>query len=211
MVDRFDSRSQNLFSPYATLSFAGYTASASENHAARPPGRASRISNRRLVMWKLVQPVFLAFVGLSLAAACACGDEQKISLDDVPTAVKDAVKKKFPDAKLEKAEKEVENGQTTFEILVKDNDKKITVSLKDDGTIVEIEKEIDAKDLPEAVGSAVKAKYPSGIVKKAEEVTKDEKITYEVILAQEGKKLREIALDKSGKITEDEETDGEDD
>jgi hypothetical protein len=162
-------------------------------------------------MWKRIQPVVVAFVALSFVTPRVRGDEQKISLDEVPTAVKDAVKKKFPSAKLEQAEKEVENGKTTFELVIKDEGKKITVSLKDDGTIVEIEKEIDAKDLPEAVGSAVKAKYPSGTIKKAEEVTKDEKVTYEVILAQEGKKLREIALDKSGKITEDEETDGEDD
>ena len=57
----------------------------------------------------------------------------------------------------------------------------------------------------------MKSKYPSGTVKKAEEVTVDEKVTYEVIVAQEGKKNREIALDKTGKITEDEETEGEDD
>ena len=148
---------------------------------------------------------------LSLFVMSVHADETKVPLDQVPAAVKDAVKKKFPDAKMEEAEKEVKDGKTTFELLIKEDSKKITVSLKEDGTILEIEKEIAAKDLPEAVASAVKSKYPSGTVKKAEEVTVDEKVTFEVIVSQEGKKNREIALDKAGKITEDEETEGEDD
>jgi biopolymer transport protein ExbD len=158
-----------------------------------------------------VRTGFVTLVGLTLFSMSAHADETKIPLDQVPAAVKDAVKKKFPDAKMEEAEKEVKDGKTTFELLIKEDGKKITVSLKEDGTILEIEKEISAKDLPEAVASAVKSKYPSGTVKKAEEVTVDEKVTYEVIVAQEGKKNREIALDKAGKITEDEETEGDDD
>jgi hypothetical protein len=150
-------------------------------------------------------------MGLSIFGMSAHADETKIPIDQVPSAVKDAVKKKFPSAKLEQAEKEVANGKTTYELTIKDDGKTITVSLKEDGTILEIEKEIAAGDLPEAVANAVKSKYPSGTVKKAEEVTKDEKVTYEVIIAQEGKKLRELALDKMGKITDDEETEGEDD
>jgi hypothetical protein len=149
--------------------------------------------------------------GLSFFVVSAHADETKVPLDQVPAAVKEAVKKKFPDAKMEEAQKEVKDGKTTFELLIKEDSKKITVSLKEDGTILEIEKEIAAKDLPEAVASAVKSKYPTGTVKKAEEVTVDETVTYEVIVAQKGKKNREIALDKTGKITEDEETEGEDD
>jgi peptidyl-tRNA hydrolase len=151
------------------------------------------------------------FFGLSLFLVSVHADETKVPLDQVPAAVKDAVKKKFPDAKMEEAEKEVKDGKTTFELVIKEESKKITVSLKEDGTILEIEKEIAAKDLPEAVASALKSKYPSGTVKKAEEVTVGEKVAYEVIVAQEGKKNREIALDKTGKITEDKETEGEDD
>ena len=162
-------------------------------------------------MRKRILSHVVSFVAVSLITMSARADEKKIPLDQVPAAVKDAVKKKFPSAKIEQAVKEVENEKTTFELSIKDDDKKITVSLKEDGTILEIEKELAAKDLPEAVGSAVKAKYPSGTVKKAEEVTVDEKVTFEVIVSQDGKKNREIALDKTGKITEDDETEGEDD
>ena len=57
----------------------------------------------------------VAFFGLSFFVLSAQADETKIPLDQVPAVVKDAVKKKFPDAKMEEAEKEVKDGKTTFE------------------------------------------------------------------------------------------------
>ena len=87
----------------------------------------------------------------------------------------------------------------------------VTVSLKPDGTILEIEKEIAVKDLPAAVAGAIKAKYPASTIKKAEEVTEGEKVTFEVIVIREGTKPRELTLDKTGKILEDENAEEEDD
>jgi hypothetical protein len=135
----------------------------------------------------------------------ARADEEKVPLDKVPAAVTNAVKKKFPSAKIEEATKEVEDGKTTYEIGIEQDEHDITVSLKEDGTILEIEKEIAVKDLPSAVTGAIAAKYPRGTLKKAEEVTKGEKVTYEVIVVPESKKAREVVLDRAGKILEDDE------
>jgi hypothetical protein len=57
----------------------------------------------------------------------------------------------------------------------------------------------------------VKDKYPQGTFKKVEEVTVGEKVTFEIVVAQEGKKPREVVLDRSGKIVEDEEKKAGDD
>ena len=143
-------------------------------------------------------------VGL-VPASPARRDEVKVSLDKVPAAVMNAVKRKFPMAKIEGAEKNVEDGKTTFEIGIEQDDRDITVSLKEDGTILEIEKEIAVKDLPTAVKSAIAAKYPRATLKKAEEVTEGDKVTYEVIVVPESKKAREVAFDRAGKLLEDEE------
>jgi len=151
-----------------------------------------------------------AWVGISLFVMTARADETKIPLDQVPAAVKEAVQKKFLKAKMEEAEKEVKDGKTTYEIGIEEDDHDITVSLKEDGTILEIEKEIAVKDLPAEAAAAVKAKYPSGTIKKAEEVTVGEKVTYEILVTQEGKKPRELALDKAGKVLEDEEAEEKD-
>jgi len=148
----------------------------------------------------------LGLVGLATAGG-ARADEEKIALDKVPTAVMNAVKKKFPAAKIEEAAKEVEDGKTTYEISIELNDRDITVSLKDDGTILEIEKEIAVKDLPSAVTGAIAAKCPGATLKNAEEVTEGEKVTYEVVVVPASKKARAVALDRAGKILEDDEAD----
>lgn len=146
----------------------------------------------------------LALCGvLALGIAAARADEEKIPLDKVPAAVMKAVKDKFPKATVKEAEKETEDGKTTYEIGLEENGKGIDVSLKEDGTILEIEKEIDAKDLPKPVADAVKGKYPGGAIKKAEEVSKDGKTLYEVVVTV-GDKARELLLDPAGKILEDE-------
>jgi uncharacterized membrane protein YkoI len=156
----------------------------------------------RFGMWTL------ALFGLSALVVAARADEEKVPLDKVPAAVLKAVKGKFPGAEIKQAEKEVEEGKTIYEIGLKEDGRNIDVSATEDGTIVEIEKEVAAKDLPRAVADAVKAKYPKGTIKKAEEVAKGEKTTYEVIVA-EGSKSREVVLDRAGKILEDEESDGD--
>src|SRR5260370_38926297 len=87
-------------------------------------------------------------MGLFALVVASRADEEKVPLDKVPKAVMNAVKLKFPKAKIEEASKEVENGKTIYEIGIEQDDHDITVSLKDDGTIVEIEKESAEKDLP---------------------------------------------------------------
>ena len=79
---------------------------------------------------------------------------------------------------------------------------------KEDGTILEIEKEIPVADLPKPVADALKAKYPKAKVAKAEEITKGKKKSFEVHL-KDGDKSLEAVLDPSGKILKEEE--GEED
>ena len=146
----------------------------------------------------------LAIYGvLSLVVAVRAGEE--IPLDKVPAAVMKAVKDEFPDAEVQSAEKEVANGKSTFEITLEEDDRDITMSLKEDGTILEIEKEVAVKDLPAAVRLALRAKYPDGAFEEAEEVTNDDGVVYEVVVTLGEKAARKVAVDRAGKITEDEE------
>ena len=141
----------------------------------------------------------LVVFAVSSVALVARADEEKIALDKVPAAVRKAVKDKFPKAEIKEATKEVEDGKTTFEIGLKHNGHAIDVLLKEDGTILEVEKEIAVADLPRAVADAVKAKYPKGETKKAEEVVKGETTSYEIVVVDNGKN-RELAVSADGKI-----------
>ena len=146
----------------------------------------------------------VAIVCFSGLASVARADEEKIPLDKVPAKVMKSVKDKFPKAMITGAAKEVEDGKTTYEVSLKNGEFGIDVSLKEDGTILEIEKAIPVKDLPKAVADALKAKYPKGTIKTAEELTSGATISYEVVVELEGKKPFEVVLDPTGKILKDE-------
>ena len=158
----------------------------------------------------------VVLASLLALAPSARADEVKVPLKDVPKAILDAVKAEFPRGELKGAEKETEDGKTTFEVSLKDGGHAVDVSLKDDGTILEVEKEVAAGDLPAAVAAALKAKYPAATIKKAEEIVKHEAgkkaRSYEAIMAT-GKETRvEVKLSTEGKVlaeakVEDEEDD----
>jgi uncharacterized membrane protein YkoI len=154
--------------------------------------------------------ISLLFVGTSVRA-----DEEKVALDKVPRAVLDAVKARFPDAKVNKASKEKEDGKEVYEINIKNKDQTIEVTVTTDGAITSIEKQITAKDLPRAVSEALEKKYPKATYKVIEEVikVKDKKETfecYEVLLVTDKKKTIEVCLSAEGKIIKEEDKKDED-
>jgi hypothetical protein len=75
--------------------------------------------------------------------------------------------------------------------------------IKDDGTIEAIEKEINLKDVPEAVLKAVKEKYSDATIEAAMEVNKfkDKKETLDhyLIAVKIGDKKKEITVSLDGK------------
>jgi uncharacterized membrane protein YkoI len=149
----------------------------------------------------------LTLSGLTALFVAARADEEKVPLDKVPIAVIETVNARFPGAKLTQAERETEEGKTTYEIALTHKGHKVEVSLTEGGDVIEVEKEVAAKDLPRPVADALKAKYPKATVKKAEEVTKGVKPpVYEIHIADDGK-AREVVLDASGKVLKVEEGD----
>jgi uncharacterized membrane protein YkoI len=149
--------------------------------------------------------VFALLAVVALTAVRADDEkEEKVPLDKVPKAVLDAVKAKFEGCELVSAEKEKEDGKDVYEIAIKHKGQKIEVTLTPEGKIVSVEKEIAVKDLPKAVTEALDAKYPKATIKKAEEETKDDKVTYEVLIVTADKQTIEVTLDPKGKILEEE-------
>jgi hypothetical protein len=145
-------------------------------------------------------------VALFVMAVLAFADEEKVPLDKVPKVVLDAAKKRFPNAEAIEASKETEDGKTVYEIELRENGKKLDVTLTADGTIILIERQIDAKDLPKAVVEAIDKKYPKATFKIIEEVikVKDGKETldlYEALLVTADKMKVEVKVAPDGKIT----------
>src|SRR5262249_39670077 len=138
-----------------------------------------------------------------------------IKLDEVPKAVMDSAKDKFPGAEMRGASKETEDGKTVIELSMTHEDHKMDVTFREDGTLVLVETEVPEKVVPEAVTQAVKDKYPGAKVDLVESVKKGPKVKkevdyYEFHLTTADKKSAEVEVDSKGKILKTEEKKGKD-
>jgi uncharacterized membrane protein YkoI len=156
-----------------------------------------------------------AVIGLVLLAAVAGAEEKakKVPLDKVPKAVMGAVKARFPGADVTSVEKETEGGKVVYDIELKHNGRKYEMDIEEDGTVIEIEKEVAAKDVPEAVSKAVKAKYPGAKLEEVMEVNKVEGKQetpdhYEVTIVTADNKKREVVVSLDGKTVKGEGEEG---
>lgn len=157
--------------------------------------------------WGLAAQVAAAVLFLA-AAAAAQEKKDKPGLDKIPQKVMDALKAKFPKAEIDKWTKEKEGDKEVYDIEFKQDGKKFEADIFADGTIHNWEKEIAAKDLPDAVWKAVDKKYPGAKLKEVMEVTevkdgKDRLEGYEVVLETAGKKDVELTVAPDGKVLED--------
>ena len=149
-----------------------------------------------------------AVVVLLLLTMAATADDQAkkieiIKLEEAPKAVRDAVEGRFPGAKVSTTERETENGKVNFEVNLTHKDRKYEMHIQEDGTISAIEKEIQLKDVPDAVLKAVKDAYPDATIQGGMEVSKvkDKKETpdHYLIAVKIGDKKKEIAVSLDGK------------
>jgi uncharacterized membrane protein YkoI len=147
-------------------------------------------------------------VALLLLATVARSDDdkdKKVPLDKVPKAVKEAIDSRFPGADVNSVEKENEDGKVVYDVELKHKGRKYEMDILADGTVVEIEKEVAMKDVPEAVTKAIEEKFPKATIKEVMEVNKvkgkDETPDhYEVTIETADKKSKEVEVSLDGKI-----------
>lgn len=146
--------------------------------------------------------IYLSLAVVALITSLLVGQE-KVDPDKLPPKVANALKARFPGAKITQCTKEMENGEVVYDIEMTVNDKKHEMDCKEDGTIVDIQNEIAVKDLPAAAVNAIKAKYPNSTIKEVGEilVVKDKKETrdhYEVLIETSDKKEVELTVSLDG-------------
>ena len=154
-----------------------------------------------------------------LLASAALAREEKVALDAVPGPVMDAVKARFGAAKVTGAGKETEHGRLVYEISVEEKGRNVDVTVTPAGSVLLIERAIDAGTLPAPVVQTLARKYPGASYRLAEEIVevekgKDRLAWYEVLLATSDGHKKEVKVrPDGGSVTEeeDEEDGGEDD
>ena len=135
-------------------------------------------------------------------AIFAFAQEKKLKPADVPSAVTAASAKRFPNAHVSGWSKETEEGRTTYEASIVDSSGKRDAVFAEDGSLVAIEEKISITELPVQVRSAVAAKYPKAVLRKAEKISHASETDYEVDLAQAARK--EVTVSSTGKILKEE-------
>ncbi len=133
-------------------------------------------------------------------------DEEKVEISQLPKAVSDAVKTRFPKIEMVSASKETEDGKTVYEVTLKNKGKSIDVSVSLEGKLQAIEKEVAKEDLPKAVAERFDAKYAKSTIKRIEEVIhvkggKESLDYYEFLVEVSEKEKVEVLVSPEGKIT----------
>jgi len=152
----------------------------------------------------LISLALVAFVGTATVRA----QEEPVPQDKIPKAVMDALLSKFPKAKIDKCTKAKEGNDVVYDIEFKQDGRKCEADIKENGTFINFEKAIDAKELPKSVREAIEKKYPKATMKEIMQETevkgKEEKLSaYEVVLMTAEKKEVEVRVSPEGKILED--------
>jgi hypothetical protein len=150
----------------------------------------------------------------SIPSLPAQAGEKKLKEGEVPRPVIDAVKKKYPKAKMVYFEHETEDGNSVFEIGLESVGKKVEVELSPDGKILEEAVPMEEREMPAEVKQGLaRSKYVKWTVKRVERIVVEEKNdapNYEVLVANDDS-MTELVMDKSGVITKEEAKGGDED
>jgi len=146
---------------------------------------------------------------LVLAAPWTLGAEKKVEMSDVPAKVREAIKAKWPKAKIERAATDEVGGKTVYGFELSERAggaaRKWVARFNPDGKLRGTQEEVKSADLPKSVLQALQKRYPNVKEPTIEKITESEgkqaTVTYEFKFAMQ------VSIDASGKIVEEKELD----
>jgi hypothetical protein len=164
----------------------------------------AKMTKTRRGMRSMAVAGFLAVLGL---ASDTRAQEEKIPLHRVPKAVLTSAKARFPGAEIKKASKETEDGEPVFVLGMKHQRHDMDMTIKVDGTVVLVETDVPAKEVPKVVLQAVKQRYPGATVRGAESVNTGPEVRkqadyYQFYLLTADEKPALVKVDPDGKVLE---------
>jgi hypothetical protein len=115
----------------------------------------------------------------------------------LPPVVAAAFKKAYPSATIKNISHETEDGVEQYEIESTNAGHGLDANYKPDGTLIVIEEEIAAADVPAAVTAAIAARYPKATITTRERATEKTRSYFEIGL--KGAPVKEVQLTADGK------------
>ncbi len=132
---------------------------------------------------------------------CKADEDQKITLDQAPSAVQKSAKDHAGTSEIVRVEKANEGGQIQYEVLTKKADgSKIEYILMPDGSLDSTEEKLGKDALPDAIAGTVKTAVGDGQIKGVEKVTKGDAVTYEVGYKNSKGAEMEAVVSSEGKL-----------
>ena len=121
-----------------------------------------------------------------------------------PTAVKEAVKRLHPTARLASCKPEKDQGKLQYEVKISSEGKPLELDLTPEGLLLQTEEKVPLGSLPAGVLSAFRSRYAGIEPLAAERQTKaDGKTTFEVAFERD-RKRREATFSETGSFVEEE-------
>jgi hypothetical protein len=142
-----------------------------------------------LMVKKVISMVAVALFATVVGVALCAHDkkeEKKVTKDQVPASVISAFEKAYPTAMVNEYEQKTVGEKVWYSIEFVDGGITKEVKYGADGTLMESKSDLVAKDLPEAVRSAIDAKYPGAEIVKAETEVRNGIVLYDVKLKVKG-------------------------
>lgn len=147
----------------------------------------------------------LVFFAIIACTSTTFAEDKHISRDQLPNPVRQTADEQAKGATIRGYAKEVENGQLEYEVqLTKDGHTK-DVSIAPDGSVLEVEEQVQMESLPAEVRSGLETMTKSGKITKVESLTKHGTlVAYEAQVVTGGKRS-EIQVGPDGKRLDHEE------
>lgn len=143
--------------------------------------------------------VVVAFLAVAfLGTASGSAQERKLKQSDLPAAVQKAVTEQIKGATIRGYSSETENGQLQYEVAttVKGHSRDITIA--PDGTVIEVEEQVELGALPTAVRDSLVKKAGAGKMTKVESLTKGGTLVAYEAQVRTGTKRSEIQVGPNG-------------
>jgi len=121
----------------------------------------------------------------------------KAAPEPLPPAVKAAFSEAYPQATVRQVIHEKAHGHEQYEIESVDQGLKLHVSYKPDGSVISVEQEVAAADVPAAVTAAITARYPQATLGVCERATEKKSTYYDIGL--KGAPVDSVRLTPDGK------------
>jgi uncharacterized membrane protein YkoI len=133
--------------------------------------------------------------GFCLGASAA---DTKVRVDQLPPAVQTAMKEQTAGATIVGTSKEREHGRMTYEVQTKRDGKGRDLTFDENGSLLEVEQEVDLDSIPGPAKGAIQKKVAGGTIKKVESVTQGSTTSYEADMTTKDGKNREVAVNADG-------------